>query len=125
MTDKPGVGTIGWVDITTADAPGLRDFYHKVVGWKPENVDMGKYEDFNMLQPGNGSPAAGICHSRGANTALPAQWLIYITVADIRASAAACCENGGSLLVEPSDGGGNFCVIKDPAGAVAALYQPG
>ena len=71
MAGGPGIGTIGWVDITTADAPGLRDFYEKVVGWRPENVNMGKYEDFNMVQPGSGQPAAGICHARGTNSALP------------------------------------------------------
>ncbi len=126
MSGDSEIGKIGWVDITAEDAPALRDFYHKVVGWEPDEVDMGGYADFNMTMPGNGEPAAGICHARGGNSGLPTQWLIYIIVADIEQSAALCCENGGSLLVEPKEAdGGKICVIKDPAGAVAALYQPG
>ena len=126
MSGDSEIGKIGWVDITAEDAPALRDFYKKVVGWEPDEVDMGGYADFNMTMPGNGAPAAGICHARGGNSGLPTQWLIYIIVADIEQSAAFCRDNGGSLLVEPKEAdGGKICVIKDPAGAVAALYQPG
>ena len=117
-------GKIGWIDITVDDAEGLRDFYANVAGWVPENVDMGEYADFNMTTPDSGTPAAGICHSRGSNAALPRQWLIYIVVPDADASAAACLEHGGKVLVGPKDmGGGRFAVIEDPSGAVAALYQ--
>ena len=61
---------------------------------------------------------------RGSNANLPKSWLIYIVVADAAASAAACVEKGGKLLVEPKPlGDATFCVIEDPSGAVAALYQ--
>ena len=117
-------GKIGWIDITVDDAEGLRDFYAAVAGWKPENVDMGGYADFNMTMPGSGTPAAGICHARGSNADLPRQWLIYITVDDVEASADTCVELGGKVLVGPrSMAGGKFAVIEDPGGAVAALYQ--
>jgi predicted enzyme related to lactoylglutathione lyase len=70
--------------------------------------------------PISGSP------NRGENTGLPAQWLIYITVADVEASAAKCVELGGKVLAGPRDlgGQGRFCVIQDPAGAVVALFSP-
>ncbi len=87
---------------------------------------MGDYSDFNMTMPASGDPAAGICHAKGDNAGLPSQWLIYITVADVDSSAAACTENGGEVIVGPkSMGGGKFAVIKDPNGSVAALYQSG
>ena len=124
MAEKPETGNIGWIDITVEDAAGLRDFYVAVAGWRPEPVSMGDYDDFNMTTPGGGAPAAGICHARGVNAELPRQWLIYITVADLDASAEACVEHGGKLLVGPRGlGGGRFAVIEDPGGAVAALYQ--
>ena len=119
------IGKIGWIDITVDDAKGLRDFYADVTGWKPEDVDMGEYADFNMTMPGSGTPAAGICHARGGNAELPRQWLIYIVVADADDSAHRCETQGGKVLVGPKDmGGGRFAVIEDPSGAVAALYQP-
>ncbi len=120
------IGKIGWFDLTVEDAASIRDFYAKVVGWRPEDVNMGEYSDFNMTMPESGDPAAGICHARGDNAGLPSQWLIYITVADVDSSAAACTENGGKVLVGPkSMGGGKFAVIEDPNGSVAALYQAG
>ncbi len=118
-------GSIGWVDLTVPDAEGLREFYSEVVGWEAEPLDMGGYSDFVMKTPG-GQGVAGVCHARGGNADLPAQWLIYVTVSDVEASAARCRELGGELLVEPRTLGehGSFCVIRDPAGAVAALFQP-
>jgi predicted enzyme related to lactoylglutathione lyase len=119
------VGKIGWIDMTVDDAGGLRDFYEKVVGWDVEETSMGDYADFTMKSPDDGDAVSGICHARGTNAEIPSGWLIYITVADVEASASACMANGGKVLVGPKGlAGGEFCVIEDPGGAVAALYQP-
>lgn len=124
-TASAQVGTVLWCDLTIANAEEVRDFYAQVVGWEAAPVDMGGYEDFNMLGPGSSDPVAGICHARGSNADLPPQWLMYIVVEDIDRSAAACVRLGGRLLVGPrSMSGGHVAVIADPAGAVCALYQP-
>ena len=118
-------GKIGWIDITVDDASGLRDFYADVVGLVPDAVSMGEYDDFTMTMPASGEPVCGICHARGSNGNLPGGWLVYFVVDDVDASAAACSANGGKILVEPRGlAGGRFCVIEDPSGATAALYQP-
>jgi len=125
MSDASEVGKIGWIDISVDDATGLRDFYKKVVGWKSEDVSMGDYSDYSMAMPGSGDVVTGICHARGSNADMKGGWLVYITVADVQASAAACAANGGNVVVEPRGlAGGQFCVIEDPSGATAALYQP-
>lgn len=125
MSDESQVGKIGWIDISVDDATGLRDFYKKVVGWQVEEVSMGKYSDYSMAMPANGEAVTGICHALGSNADLRGGWLIYIIVADVVSSAAACKENGGKVVVEPRAlSGGQFCVIEDPSGATAALYQP-
>ena len=125
MSDSNMVGKVGWIDITVDDASGLRDFYSKVVGWQTENVSMGDYDDFAMAMPGNGEAVTGICHARGDNADLPSGWLIYIVVADIAESVAACEAGGGRLVLPPRElAGGRFCIIEDPSGATAALYQP-
>jgi len=119
------VGKIGWIDMTVDNATDTRDFYASVVGLKPEDVDMDGYADYNMTMPANGEPVAGICHARGSNADLPTGWLIYFVVADVAASAAACVANGGRLRFEPRGlSGGRSCLIENPNGAVAALYQP-
>lgn len=120
----PGIMT--WTDLTVADAEKVRDFYNAVVGWEAVPVPMGGYTDFQMNLPGTDQPVAGVCHARGANADLPPQWLIYVTVADLEVSLAACAKHGGTLVTEPRGMGaaGRFCVIKDPAGAVMALIEP-
>ena len=124
MSDASEVGKIGWIDISVDDATGLRDFYRNVVGWKSEDVSMGDYADYSMSMPAKGDVVTGICHARGSNAGLKGGWLIYITVADVQASAATCTANGGKVIVEPRDlAGGKFCVIEDPSGATVALYQ--
>jgi hypothetical protein len=118
-------GKIGWIDITVDDANGLRDFYADVVGLVPDAVSMGEYDDFNMTMPASGEPVCGICHARGSNRDLPGGWMVYFVVDDVDASAAACTAKGGNVLVEPRGlAGGRFCVLEDPSGATAALYQP-
>lgn len=124
MGDRQPIGSIGWIDLTVEDADRVRDFYSAVTGWKPADVSMGKYSDYNMTMPASGTPAAGICHARGGNADLPPSWLIYIVVEDLDASVAACNERGGQVVAGPKNfGEARFCVIRDPAGAVAALYQ--
>jgi predicted enzyme related to lactoylglutathione lyase len=124
--EPPKIGTVGWMDLTVPNAEELRDFYQDVAGWMSQPLDMGGYSDFVMSTP-DGQSVSGVCHARGGNAGLPAQWLIYITVADLDASIARCTERGGKILAGPKDAGGGarFCVIQDPAGAVAALYQAG
>ena len=124
--NTPQIGSIGWIDLTVENADQLRDFYQSVTGWVPAPLEMGGYNDYCMNQPADGKSIAGICHARGGNAALPAQWLIYITVADLDQSLARCHEGGGKVLSEPRNygGQGRYCVIQDPAGAVAALFEP-
>jgi hypothetical protein len=60
------------------------------------------------------------------NADLPPRWLIYINVEDLDASLAACAERGGKVLgrVRQMGRASRYCVIEDPAGAVAALFEP-
>jgi hypothetical protein len=125
-TPRSDTGRILWVDLTVPEASRVRDFYAAVVGWLPSPVNMDGYDDYNMVPPAADQPAAGICHARGANAGLPPQWLVYVTVDDVDRAAAACREHGGEVIAAPRTmGGGRFCVIRDPAGAVCALYAEG
>jgi uncharacterized protein len=121
VTAEPG--SIGWHDLTVGDAPRLRDFYSSVIGWSAQALDMGGYDDYVMGTP-SGEGVAGICHARGTNANLPPQWLIYFIVADLDDAINACIRNGGEVIVpERGSPDGRYCVIRDPAGAVAALYE--
>ncbi|TDI42665.1 MAG: VOC family protein [Acidobacteria bacterium] len=124
MSQAQPAGTIVWKDLTVENADVIRDFYAEVVGWKHSPCDMGGYDDYNMTPPGSNDPVAGICHARGANANLPAQWLIYVAVEDVDSSIRRCIELGGHLVDGPRKMGSNrFCVVKDPVGAVLGLIS--
>ena len=111
---------IMWHDLTVPDHEAIRDFYHQVVGWQPSEMQG----DFVMSSPTSGDGVAGICAARGANSKLPPAWLMYIVIADVAAAAKKCVDLGGQVLDGPRNAGGSlFCCIRDPAGAVCALYQ--
>jgi uncharacterized protein len=114
-------GEIVWTDLTIDNATDVKEFYERVVGWKSSPLSMGTYDDY-LIKTGDEKVVAGICHARGSNANLPAQWLVYVAVEDVTASAAACEALGGKLLDGPRKmNGKDFCVIQDPAGAVMAL----
>jgi predicted enzyme related to lactoylglutathione lyase len=50
---------------------------------------------------------------------MPPSWGIYVTVADVDATAKLAVEMGGKVLVPPQDISqvGRFCVLQDPQGA--------
>ena len=77
-----------------------------------------------MNDPESGETVAGICHAKGPNAGLPSQWLVYIAVADLAQSIKKCLELRGQVVDGPQIlDGSQFCVIQDPAGAVAALIS--
>ena len=125
VEEKPSnIGRIEWMDLTVDDASHVRNFYTSVVGWSSSEVDMGSYSDFTMNLPDTQDTIAGVCHSRGNNANIPSQWLIYVRVESVADSAEKCKKLGGEVLDGPRRmGGSNFCVIKDPAGAVMALLS--
>lgn len=123
--EKPSnIGKVEWMDLTVPDAGYLQKFYTSVVGWSSSDVDMGSYSDFSLNLPGTEDTIAGVCHARQTNANIPSQWLIYVRVKSVAESAEQCKKMGGEVLDGPRRmGGSNFCVIKDPAGAVMALLS--
>lgn len=120
----PKVGTILWHDLTVEHAESVRDFYSQVVGWEHKPHAMGDYDDYEMLDPESGETVVGVCHARGTNANVPPQWLTYVQVADVAVSAKRCEALGGTVLDGPRKmGAADFCVVRDPAGAVLALMS--
>lgn len=123
MSDKPKLGTFGWLDLTVPDAPRLRDFYAAVCGWTAQGLSMGDYEDYVMMTA-DGTPAGGVCHARGANAKIPPAWIPYVVVEDLAARVETAKGLGATIIDGPrSAGGGTMCILKDPAGAVFGMWQ--
>jgi len=122
---KTDIGKIEWVDLTIGNAEEVKDFYKAVVGWRETSVRMDGYKDYNMVAVDSDEGVAGICHARGINADLPAAWLIYINVENLEDSMSRCRKLGGEVIAGPRSMGyyGRYCVIKDPSGAVSALFE--
>jgi len=115
---------MAWLDLSVNNAEVVKSFYQEVIGWKVDNISMGEYDDYAMLEPINSEAVAGVCHAQGVNKDLPPAWLPYFLVADIEQSIAAVQAKGGTLMTEiKAMGSDKYAVIKDPAGAVCAIYQ--
>ena len=122
--DPANMGKVIWRDLTVPDAEQVASFYERVVGWKPKPHDMGDYNDYVMVNPPEGEGVAGVCHARGTNASVPPQWLLYVQVPSVETAAKAACEAGGEVVDGPRPmGAQQFCVIRDPAGAVLALMS--
>ncbi|MCA9539355.1 MAG: GNAT family N-acetyltransferase [Myxococcales bacterium] len=120
---EDGPGTIGWHDLTVADAEGVRDFYCAVAGWKAEPLSMGDYDDY-VMKTAAGHTVGGICHARGPNAYLPSTWMLYIRVEDVDAAVAAAEKMGGEILARPGEQR-PYAIVRDPAGAAFALWPAG
>lgn len=124
-THQKKIGTILWQDLTVKNAEKVKDFYQHVVGWDTSPVSMGDYNDYSVVTPNSKETVGGICHAKGANEHIPAQWLLYVQVEDVKESIARCVSLGGKLVDGPrSMNDHQFCVIQDPEGAVIALMSP-
>jgi len=115
---------MAWLDLSVGDAKNVKSFYEEVIGWKSENISMGEYDDYAMLEPSDNEAVAGVCHAKGVNKGLPPAWLPYFLVVDIDTSIKAVLEKGGTLVTDiKTMGSDKYAVIKDPAGAACAIYQ--
>ena len=117
-------GQVTWNDLTVSDAESVCEFYESVVGWTSSPVAMGDYSDYSMIDAA-GNVIAGVCHAKGENANIPPVWLMYVTIENLDERVAKCKTSGGTVVDGPrSAGGGRIAVIKDPAGAILALFEP-
>lgn len=117
------IGHMAWLDLSVGNADQVKSFYQEVIGWQSSEVSMGDYNDYAMLTD-EGEAVAGICHAKGCNIDIPPAWLPYFLVENIEQAAQAVQDKGGSMVTKiKSMGDDKYAVIKDPAGAVCAIYQ--
>lgn len=114
-------GTPCWVDLATPDVPAATMFYRTVLGWS--FVDTGpEFRHYTVCRTFRRAAAAiGPLPVPGQ----PAAWTVYLASDDADGTAKLIVDNGGTLLLEPTDIGdnGRLCVALDPCGAVFGVWQ--
>jgi len=114
-------GTPCWVELGTNDTAGATAFYTSLLGLTAKNVPAGEGLIYTMLQKGS-DDAAALYENREA----PPTWVSYISVDSADESTAKARSLGGSVVAEPFDVMelGRMAILKDPQGAMFAIWQP-
>jgi uncharacterized protein len=120
LTNKPA-----WVDLSSTDADGSREFYAKLFGWNLEVSDDPQYGGYATAKLGDQS-AGGIGPKQEGDSS-PTAWSFYIGADDVEALAGKVQAAGGTVIAPPFDVGdqGRMAVFQDPTGAFFSAWQAG
>jgi predicted enzyme related to lactoylglutathione lyase len=119
--DPAEAGRFVWRDLMTLDVNAAQRFYGGLLGWRFENTRRGDRP--YVLARLQNTPVAGIVDVSSINGA-DAQWLSFMTVADVDKTVALVRAEGGSVLVEPRNMPiGRVAVVTDPQGAPLGVGQ--
>lgn len=117
-------GTPCWVDLLSSDVDRAKAFYGELLGWSAQDAgeEFGGYVNFDS----DGHRVAGMMRN-SAQTDSPDGWTTYLATADIGATVAAATDAGGQVMSAPMQVAdlGSMAILRDPAGAVFGLWQPG
>jgi uncharacterized protein len=125
VQDKSFVsGSVWWVDVSSTDPAGSRDFYAGLFGWRYQN-SLGSRRGQYTLALSSGQPVAGLA-GVAVPPGQPAAWRLYLASPNISYAAQVVTRYGGQVLEGPVDapGPGRVLVSSDPTGAVIGFWQP-
>jgi hypothetical protein len=114
---KPG--RFSWNELVTTDVEGATAFYTRLLGWTVSAFSP-EYSLFNK----EGQDVGGLM--KAPQPGMPAQWVSYITVEDVDATATKAVELGGKIILSPMDipDIGRIAVLQDPQNAAIGIFKP-
>ena len=112
-------GRFSWNELVTTDVAGATAFYSSLLGWTTSAFSP-EYSLFNK----EGQGVGGLMKT--PQPGMPAQWVAYITVEDVDATAAKAVELGGKIVLSPLDvpNVGRIAVLLDPQNAPIGIFKP-
>lgn len=112
------------IELQTGDLAKAKDFYARLFDWRLEDLPApGGGMPYTMINVGEGTGGGMFTQ---ADPAIPPHWLAYVGVDDIAAYTRKAGELGATILqdvMQIADYGW-MSVIRDPTGAVIAMWQP-
>lgn len=111
------------IELQTKDLAKAKEFYSKLFDWKLEDMPVpGGGEPYTMINVGEGTGGGMFANT---DPKVPPHWLAYVGVEDIAASTRKARELGATILQDVMEIGdyGRLSVIKDPTGAVIAMWS--
>lgn len=114
-------GKFVWFEHLSADPTRAHKFYDALFGWHTELTPMGGPEPYPLIMNGHD----GIGGLRSAPEGVPAQWMSYLSVADVDAAHQAVLAAGGRSLMPPADFPpvGRGATVADPTGAPFSIWK--
>lgn len=126
-TPQYAPGTFCWVELGTSDGEGAKKFYTELFGWGFTDNPIGPNMVYTMLKL-DGKDVGALYQLTPEMSAqgIPPHWLSYVSVTSVDETAAKAKDAGGTLMKEAFDvfDVGRMAVVKDPTGAVFALWEP-
>lgn len=125
MTSIPR-GRFCWYELMTTDPRTAEEFYAAVAGWGTEEW-QGSDPPYTLWK--NGPTALGglmELPEEAAAAGVPPHWIAYVSTPDFDASLQEARATGAELVWGPRSlpGVGRFAGVRDPQGAMFALYEP-
>jgi predicted enzyme related to lactoylglutathione lyase len=112
-------GAFCWNELYTTDLDAAKGFYGGLFGWTWDSFEESPDPYFFIEHDGHGN--GGI--REVGDTGMPPNWLVYFAVEDMDAGVSKVNELGGQTMMGPvTIDTLNIAIVKDPQGAVFALY---
>ena len=117
MCSQPG--RFSWNELVTTDVEAATTFYTGLFGWTTTPFSP----EYTLFQQ-EGQGVGGLMKS--PQPGMPAQWVAYVTVENVDATAAKAAETGGKVMLPPTDIPtiGRIAVLIDPQGAPIGVFKP-
>jgi hypothetical protein len=119
--DVSGPGHFCWCELLSTDPHDALRFYPDVFGWTAVERNLGEHGQYWIFSSGDRDVAGMMQPTPRADHAC---WLPYVEVVNAEETAAEVESLGGAIVTPPGDvpGRGRFAVVRDPEGALVAVY---
>ena len=109
------------VELATNDVPKAKSFYQGLFDWKLEDMPMPDMT-YTIIKVGQGTGGGML---KSPMPGLPAMWVPYILVSDVKAATAKAKSLGGKIMRDITEvpNMGSFSIITDPTGAMFGMWQ--
>jgi predicted enzyme related to lactoylglutathione lyase len=112
-------GTLCWNELASGDLDASATFYSELFGWSVQPFADSPMPYLVIQNEGHGNGGMRPAEPPGT----PPHWLVYFGADDVEQSLGRAEQLGAAKIVGPmSIGPGTVAVVRDPQGAVFALY---
>ncbi len=121
--EVPALGSFGWNELVTTDAPAAKAFYAPLFEWQPIPMNPQAPEEYTLfVRTGERCEAAMMPIPADVQDPQTA-WIPYVVVKDTDEAVERAEGLGATLHVAPKNTpGGRIAVLRDPGGANFAVY---